>query len=305
MSDWFNHGNPARDFTALWALIEVLLEWADPRAHPGQPGQAAVIDVYRRRWKLLWEDARDERRPPGPAPRPVNVHPGQKKAAADGAPRNLKDVLLSTHIDLFLDVSDIISDPLAEVPRSENRLGWRLFPPRPMLRCEMTWPIRHYKHRVGYLAFHSDDNPSSWSVAVPEWRWEGWTEGYDGFVEQELDEDTLYARRYAHVRYLRTPPAERAGTAAAWADPTSALVALARWHYCPRAALTALFRLVDAGLAAREASVAVHIVPAVGENLVQRACEVRSETGRPILDQVDDFLPIGESGWEPGGEEPW
>ncbi|GAA0594456.1 hypothetical protein GCM10010174_07010 [Kutzneria viridogrisea] len=70
---------------------------------------------------------------------------------------------------------------------------------------------------------------------------------------------------------------------------------LAGWHYCPHAALIALFLLVDEGVSADEATRVVHILPAVGEHLVRRAQQIRSRSGRSLLAQVDDFLPVRES----------
>ena len=71
VGDWFSMGTPASDFTPLWTLVEVLLEWS------GQPRAEALTGLARARsagrwastrqaWETRWEQARGGARPTRP-----------------------------------------------------------------------------------------------------------------------------------------------------------------------------------------------------------------------------------------------
>jgi hypothetical protein len=219
---------------------------------------------------------------------------GRASSAASGKPPSLAQVILSTYIDGSIDISDMLGSSLAAVPRTENRSGWQLLAPVPLTWAQSSWPIRHHNHRVGFLKWiHDDHGHTAWELALLDGRWE--EEGkasVHGFPPVDWP-----------FRYLLAPPAKRGGGVRGWsnwADPADALLTLAGWHYCPHAALTTLFRLVDEGVSAEEASRVVHIVPAVGEHLVRRALRIRDRSGKPLLEQVGDFLPLRESDWKVG-----
>ncbi|WP_427164272.1 NACHT domain-containing protein [Streptomyces sp. C1-1] len=69
---WFEKGTPAKDFTTLWTLVEVLLEWSG-RPRPDTltgPDRAEAMGRWtstKELWKSRWEQARGSR-PAGAAP---------------------------------------------------------------------------------------------------------------------------------------------------------------------------------------------------------------------------------------------
>jgi hypothetical protein len=266
VSDWFNHGSPARDFRDLWSLVEVLLEWAEPRTRPERRGPAGVKQLYR----LRWNDARIVTKHP--------LTPAQAQYDHTGPERpRLAEVILSAHDGCSLSLSDMFGPSSSRLPRAENRTGWELLPPALSgLRWgDVSWPISHRSHRVGYLLWHDRQEPC-WELAM-----------HDIGLKKES--------RFHALKYVGPPHAKQAGLPLAWADPAEALATLIKWkHYCPRTALAELFRMVDKGASAIEASQAFHITPSTGARLAKRAKLVHKETGRLLLDQVDDFMSPAE-----------
>jgi hypothetical protein len=248
------------------------MEWAEPRLGPGRRGLADV----KQRYQLRWNDARTEQPPPGP--------PAQTQHNLAKLERlQLAEVILSAHDGYSLKASDMFGPSLARLTRAENRVGWELLPPAlSRLRWgDASWPISHRSrergHRVGYLIWH-DGNGPCWELAMHH-------------ISLKTE------NRFHTLEYVSPPHAKQAGLPRGWADPAEALAALAKFkHYCPHTALTTLFRLVNEGTSVIEASQAVHIVPSTGRSLVKRARLVREKTGRPLLDQVNDFLCPEESG---------
>ncbi|WP_149263311.1 lipopolysaccharide assembly protein LapB [Actinomadura sp. K4S16] len=234
------------------------------------------------------DSAEDE----SPAPQGI-ASVGHVSAALTTAsePQGLGQLVLSTFIDRSIDISSILGRTLATVSRAENRTGWQLLPPSPAPWGDARWTIRHHSSCVGYLIWHNKNEKydgTGWELAVPHGRWCWWKE----------EDDMPWM-----LRYLSSPPAKRAAGSVprAWTDPADALLALAEWHYCPRTALTTLFLLAEQGVSVDEASNIVHIAPPVGERLVRRAQRIRDRSGRPLLDQVDEFLPLREADWKAGG----
>ena len=151
----------------------------------------------------------------------------------------MAQTLLSTYIDRSIDITDMLGGALIRVSRSENRDGWELLSPVPLQWAESSWPIRHHGHVAGFLKWVRDeDGHDGWELAVPDGRWEA------------EDEDAIHGLPVRHwpYRYLAPPPALCAGGKRGWwADPADALLTHASWHYCPHAALSTLFQLVDEG----------------------------------------------------------
>lgn len=205
----------------------------------------------------------------------------------EAEPPRLAERILSTYIDRSIEITDMLGPSLATISRAENRSGWHLLKPVPLTWADSSWPIRHHSHRVGILKWvRNRSGHTGWELATPDGRWE---------EEQQADFHGYPVHDWP-FRYLLAPPAKWVEGTKMWADPADALLTLAGWHYCPHTALTTLFRLVNEGTSPDEASRVVHIVPAVGEHLVQRA----QRSGRPLLDQVDEFLPLQETDWEVG-----
>ena len=75
-SDWVTLGTPTDDFARLWAMVQVLLDWAPPA--PGsartQRARAAKRDAEKAYWKALWTQAKDSR---APAPTPTATAPAE------------------------------------------------------------------------------------------------------------------------------------------------------------------------------------------------------------------------------------
>jgi hypothetical protein len=185
---------------------------------------------------------------------------------------HLAQVILSAHDGRPLEISDVLVPSLATASRTENRTGWKLLAPDSNWSYgDVNWPISHHGHRVGYLIWHDGQTPY-WELAM----------------------HTICLKKqqsFSPVWYLGAPSAKQSGMQHGWADPAEALTALAKWqHYCPRAAVTVLFSMVDEGISASKASQAVHVSPSTGENIVRKAKRVRDATRRPLLDQLDDFL---------------
>ena len=65
-SDWVTLGTPIDDFARLWALVQVLLDWAPPAPGPAgtERARAAKRDAEKAYWKALWTQAKDSRAPP-------------------------------------------------------------------------------------------------------------------------------------------------------------------------------------------------------------------------------------------------
>ncbi|MFE0462068.1 NACHT domain-containing protein [Kitasatospora sp. NPDC058965] len=92
VGNWFQEGVPAKDFAALWALVDVLLDWSHPSPgsrHEGvrtpTPSRSILatpsrnIPAEKALWHKLWEQASGSR----PAPRrAVEPHLGNYLAAA-------------------------------------------------------------------------------------------------------------------------------------------------------------------------------------------------------------------------------
>lgn len=204
-------------------------------------------------------------------------------------PAGLGELILSSVIQRPMALSELADRRIAAAERQENQAGWYLSQMGgPRFLADEAWPVRHHRHHVGYLLWTRD--PAGWDIAVPDGRW----------VDEGQDEHTGCMRRWPY-RNIDAPPAYRAhGRGRKWADPADILVALAKWHYCPRAALATLFDLVGEGARADEASRAIYLAPAVGKRIVRRAQRVSKATGLPLHKQIDDLLPIRESDWEAG-----
>ncbi|MEU6593113.1 tetratricopeptide repeat protein [Streptomyces sp. NPDC046881] len=266
--------------------MEMLEEWWDEVT--GEPVPGSVRDYVQANLALRAEERKKNRTAPPPTRRPERRAPTSSRLSGR---KDLGDLLLSVGIDESIDVSEMSGSGLTAVPREENRSGWRLsLPEGRRFLGEESWPVYHHNHFVGYLLWCRDKSGvTGWEIAMPDGRW----------VEKGQEFSETF--RQWPWRYIFPPPAKRSGgIVRLWTDPADLLVGVADWHYCPRTAIATLFRLVEEGMSASEASRTVHLVGSVGQRLVRRAKRKRAASGLPLSVQVDDFLPIRESDWESG-----
>jgi len=274
-----------------WAIppMEMLEEWWDEVR--GEPVPDSVRDYVQASLAVEAKKRRENRRP-APQP-PSNRQAGRRTSASSALSgrEDLGDLLRSAAIEESIDVSEMLGSNLTVVLRGENRSGWWLsIPEGRRFLGEESWPVYHHDHFIGYLLWCRDKSGvTGWEIAMPDGRW----------VEKGQEFSETF--RQWPWRYIFPPPAKRSGgIVRLWTDPADLLVSVADWHYCPRAAIAMLFRLVEEGMSVYEASRAVHLVGNVGQRLVRRAKRKRAASGLPLSAQVDDFLPIQESDWKSG-----